>query len=150
MILFEQIWPDLGDWNDYYLPFLRLIFPEIWTNLTRSRGLKQNMKQTTISNIPFPFEQIWPDLGDWNTYQGRIDYRLSSFRIWTNLTRSRGLKHLSFAYPHLLQPTIWTNLTRSRGLKRKLVYFLFSWSSNAIWTNLTRSRGLKLWRDKVF
>ena len=74
------------------------------------------------------------------------------------MTRSRGLKHADVFINIFVEPLIiWTNLTRSRGLK--LIFFIIiSCAIVHIWTNLTRSRGLKrieyvlkrFWENKLF
>ena len=67
-LLFEQIWPDLGDWNNKsFSSFFTSFRLWIWTNLTRSRGLKREGVKLSLTLTCCQFEQIWPDLGDWNS-----------------------------------------------------------------------------------
>ena len=68
LILFEQIWPDLGDWNEivksliFFFPG-PVTFEQIWPDLG-----DWNFFPTyrTVPPLKVEFEQIWPDLGDWN------------------------------------------------------------------------------------
>ena len=61
---FEQIWPDLGDWNDKSV----IPFSNCFMDLNKFDPIKgiETPWGIAIAVAPSSFEQIWPDLGDWN------------------------------------------------------------------------------------